>query len=278
MVIFKRPASVKEICLPRLRVSYLDWPGEGPPIVLMHPNRTNARVWDFVVEESTLRNRFIAPDARGHGLSDYPERGYVLQEYVLDFIEFLDALQIDQVVLVGAATGGNIALLIATQYASRIAGLVVADPGLSLDKKISSDVKEEIVKNFRFSDFETAKAAMPFSALWSGDMKDHYAAHGFKRLDSGEVEWRYYPEGAQYTEGLLEDDMWGDINVTCPALMMRGSASHVFPAHNMKRLQEMIPTSEAHNIDDCDHRISQDQPALMASLIDDFIKRRVGTT
>lgn len=277
MVTFNRPAAVEEIRLPRLRVSYLDWSGEGPPIVLMHPNRTNARVWDFVVEESTLPNRFLAPDARGHGLSDYPERGYVLQEYVLDFIEFLDALQIDQVVLVGAATGGNVALLIATQYASRIAGLVVADPGLSLDKKISSDVKDEIVKNFRFLDFETAKAAMPFSALWSDDMKDHYASHGFKHLESGEVEWRYYPAGAQYTEGLLEEDMWDDINVTCPTLMMRGSESQVFPAHNMKRLQEMIPTSEAHNIDDCDHRISQDQPALMASLIDDFVKRRVST-
>ena len=43
-------------------------------------------------------------------------------------------------------------------------------------------------------------------------------------------------------------------------------------------MQEMIPTSEAHNIDDCDHRISQDQPALMASLIDDFVKRRIETT
>ena len=29
-----------------------------PPIVLLHPNRTNARVWDFVVERSTLTNRW----------------------------------------------------------------------------------------------------------------------------------------------------------------------------------------------------------------------------
>lgn len=275
MVTFKRPAIVEEIRLPRLRVSYLDWPGDGPPVLLMHPNRTNARVWDFVVDASTLPNRFVAPDARGHGLSDYPERGYVLQEYVWDLIEFLDALQIDRIVLVGAATGGNIALLVASQYPQRIAGLVVADPGLSLDKKISGDVKEEIVKNFRFPDFETAKAAMPFSALWSDDMKDHYAEHSFKRLESGEVEWRYYPAGAQYTEGLLEEDMWDDINVSCPTLMMRGADSHVFPAHNMKRLQEMISGSEAHDIHECDHRISQDQPKHMAGLIDDFVKRRV---
>ncbi|MBT6275730.1 MAG: alpha/beta hydrolase, partial [Chromatiales bacterium] len=215
---------------------------------------------------------------RGHGLSDYPQQGYELQDYLIDLIEFLDALEIPQAVLVGAATGGNIALLAASQYRDRIAALVVADPGLSLDAKISSDVKEEIVKNFRFPDFASAKAAMPFSTLWSQNMKDHYASHGFKQLESGEVEWRYHPPGAQYTEGLLEQDMWDDISVTCPTLMMRGATSHVFPAHNMLRLGELIPRSEAHVIHDCDHRVSQDQPAFMAALIDDFVKRRVDGT
>ena len=275
MVTFKGPVDTEEIRLARLRVSYLDWPGDSPPIVLLHPNRTNARVWDFMVDASSLPNRFIAPDARGHGFSDYPERDYVLQEYVWDLVEFLDTLKIPQVVLVGAATGGNIALLVASQFPARVAALVVADPGLSLDKKISADVKDEIVKNHRFPDFDSAKAAMPFSRLWSQDMKDHYAEHSFKKLETGEVEWRYYPQGAQYTEGVLENDMWDDITVSCPTLMMRGVESHVFPAHNMKRLQEMIPGSEAHDVPGCDHRISQDQPVLMANLIDDFVKRRM---
>jgi len=275
MMTFKNPAEPEEIRLTRLRVSYLDWPGELPPVVLLHPNRTNARVWDFMVDASTLPNRFIAPDARGPGLSDYPARGYVLQEYVHDLIEFLDALQISKVVLVGAATGGNIALLVASQHPGRVAGLVVADPGLSLDKKISADVKDEIVKNHRFPSFEAAKAAMPFSRFWSQDMKDHYAAHSFRTLEGGAVEWRYYPQGAQYTEGVLEDDMWDDIAVTCPTLMMRGAESHVFPKHNMDRLQAMIPGSEAHDVPGCDHRISQDQPELMAKLVDSFVRRRI---
>ncbi len=275
MVDFKRPALVEEIRVPRLRISYLDWPGDAPPIVLLHPNRTNARVWDFVVDASTLPNRFIAPDARGHGFSDYPERDYVLQEYVWDLMEFLDELQVPQAVLVGAATGGNIALLTASQHPGRIAALIVADPGLSLDKKISADVKDEIVSKARFPDFETAKAEMPFSSLWSQDMKDHFAEHSFRRLDSGEVEWRYYPQGAQYTEGVLENDMWDDIKVTCPTLMMRGDRSEVFPAHNMERLQSLIPESEAQDVSGCDHRISQDQPERMAELVDDFLRRRL---
>ncbi len=275
MVDFTRPAIPEEIRLSRLRVSYLDWPGEAPPIVLLHPNRTNARVWDFVVEASTLPNRFIAPDARGHGHSDYPERGYVLQEYVWDLMELLDELQVPKAVLVGAATGGNIALLVASQYPKRVSALVVADPGLSLDKQISADVKDEIVSKHRFPDFATAKAAMPFSSLWSQDMKDHYAEHSFRHLDSGEVEWFYYPSGAQYTEGILEQDMWDEIKVACPTLILRGDSSHVFPADKMARLKDLIPGSEAHDVAGCDHRVSQDQPETMARLIDEFLKRRL---
>lgn len=275
MVHFKRPATVNETTLARLRVSYLDWPGAAPPLVLLHPNRTNARVWDFVVDASTLPNRFVAPDARGHGLSDYPESGYELQAYVDDLLAFFDALGIARAIVVGAATGGNIALLFASQHPSRVAALVVADPGLSLDKKISADVKDEIVKSFRFPSFEQGKAAMPFSSLWSQDMKDHYAEHGFRRLNSGEVEWRYHPQGAQYTEGLLEEDMWDQIKVSCPTLMMRGDRSHVFPSHNMARLKGLIAGSEAHDVAGCDHRISQDQPKVMAELIDEFVRRRL---
>ena len=39
---------------------YLDWPGSEPTIVLLHPNRTNARVWDFVVEASGRQNRSVS--------------------------------------------------------------------------------------------------------------------------------------------------------------------------------------------------------------------------
>ena len=84
--------------LTRLTLHHLDWPAATaeaaaePPIVLLHPNRTNARVWDYVVEHSTLPNRWLAPDQRGHGRSDYPESGYQLDDYVTDLVELLDAL------------------------------------------------------------------------------------------------------------------------------------------------------------------------------------------
>ncbi len=274
MVTFERPARTGCVALPGVDMHYLDWPARAPggvPIVLLHPNRTNARVFDFVVEASRLGNRFIAPDQRGHGRSSHPEAGYQLDDYVADDLAFLDALALPRVVLVGAATGGNLALLIASRHPARVAGLVVADPGLSLDPAINARVQAQIANEHSFPDLATARACMPFSDRWSEAMRDHYAAHSFAVSDTGAATWRYKPAAARETEAALEADMWDVIDVTCPALLLRGAHSEVFPADKMARLAEIVPQAAVVAVDGCDHRISQDNPAEMARLLDDFV-------
>ena len=257
--------------LSRLRLHTLDWPGEAPPIVLLHPNRTNGRVWDFVVEHSTLPNRWIAPDQRGHGLSDVPETGYQLDDYVADTVELLDVLGIEQAHLVAAATGGNIALLIASQHPARVRTLTVIDPGLSLDPKISASVRDQMLLEFRFPSLAEARAKMPFSAHWSDEMKDHYARYSFKPLEDGAVEWRYHTPGVVETEAQLEHDMWDRIHVGCPLLAIRGAESMVFDETRMAKLVEIVPGCRTLAID-ADHRVSQDNPEALAAALDAFIR------
>lgn len=271
---FARPARSARVRLPRLDVHYLDWAERAPagaaPVLLLHPNRTNARVWDFVVDHSLLPNRFLAPDARGHGLSDYPESGYGYAEYLGDLIGLLDSLGIARVHVVGAATGGNLGLLLASEAPERVASLVVVDPGVSLDPELSRRVREQMVREFRFASLAEARARMPFSARWSEAMKDHYSAHSFRALDGGAVEWRYFPPGVVETEHLLETPIWDRIAVRCPTLAIRGAGSAVFPRANMERLCALIPGARGAEID-ADHRVSQDNPVDLASMIDRFV-------
>ncbi|MBL8385207.1 MAG: alpha/beta hydrolase [Burkholderiales bacterium] len=267
---FIRPARAARLPLPGLDAHYLDWPGSDPPVLLLHPNRTNARVWDFVVDASALPNRFLAPDARGHGLSGYPERGYGYADYLDDLVHLLDRLAIPRVHLVGAATGGNLGLLLASAHPARVASLVVVDPGVSLDPELSRRVREQMVREFRFASLAEARARMPFSARWSEAMKDHYSAHSFRALDGGAVEWRYFPPGVVETEHLLETPIWDRIAVRCPTLAIRGAGSEVFPRANMERLCALIPGARGAEID-ADHRVSQDNPRALAALIDRFV-------
>lgn len=269
-IAFVRPALSRQIPLAQLSLHCLDWPGPGVPVLLLHPNRTNARVWDFVVEHATLPNRFIAPDARGHGLSDYPAHGYAYQDYLGDLRALLDALEVPRVHVVGAATGGNLALLLASESPQRVASVTVVDPGLSLDPAISAGVRAQMLREFRFASLADARACMPFSDRWSGAMKAHYSHHSFRDAGEGAVEWRYYPAGVVQTEHLLEAPIWDRIQVRCPTLVVRGAHSAVFPSANMVRLCGLIPGSRHAEID-ADHRVSQDNPRALAALIDGFI-------
>lgn len=270
---FIRPALSRTTAAGPLRIHYLDWPGPGIPIVLLHPNRTNARVWDFVVEFSALSNRYIAPDARGHGLSDYPARGYLYNDYLGDLRALLDALKVPQAHVVGAATGGNLALLLASTSPDLVASLTVIDPGLSLDPVLSARVREQMVREYRFESLAQARDRMPFSDLWSNEMKDHYSHHSFRPVNTGGVEWRYYPAGVVETEHSLETPIWDQIDVRCRTLIVRGANSAVFPRENMTRLAGLIPGARTLEIPGADHRVSQDNPHALAEALDAFIVR-----
>ncbi len=267
---FQRPAQSTFVQLDALRLHALDWPGSALPIVLLHPNRTNARVWDFVVEHSALPNRFIAPDQRGHGLSDYPASGYRYEHYLADTCALLDRLGAPRVHLVGAATGGNLALLLASRWPERVAKLVVVDPGLSLDPALSASVRAQMVREFRFPSLAAARAAMPFSGRWSEPMKDHFSRHSFAANSDGSVQWRYHPPGVVETEHMLETPIWDEIRVHQSTLIIRGTHSPVFPLHNMQRLAGIIPGAQTMAID-ADHRVSQDNPRALAAAIDLFL-------
>lgn len=267
----------RHVQLSRLRMHVLDWPAAKggtaePPVLLLHPNRTNARVWDFVVEHSTLPNRWLAPDQRGHGFSDYPESGYQLDDYVADTVELLDALGVAEAHFLAAATGGNIALLVASQHPQRVRTLTVVDPGLSLDPEISHRVRDQMKAEFRFASLADARTKMPFSAHWSEEMKDHYARHSFAPAGGdGAVQWRYFIPGVIETEAALEHDMWDRIQLRCPLLAIRGADSRVFDETRMARLAEVVPGCRTMAIE-ADHRVSQDNPQALAAAVDAFIR------
>ncbi|MBL42511.1 MAG: hypothetical protein CMM49_07625 [Rhodospirillaceae bacterium] len=268
----KLPKS-KRIIINNISIHYLDWAGENPPIILLHPNRTNSRVWDFVVNESCLDNRFIAWDARGHGLSDYPENNYLINDYLKDLEIFCNKLSLKKIILVGAATGGNIAILFASKFQDLVEAIVVADPGLSLDKTISENVQKEIINSFQFKNLEVARNSMPFSELWSDEMKDHYSKYSFKLMENNTYQWLYYPPGVKKTESELEREIWDEIDIKCPTLILRGEKSDVFPKEKSKKLSDLISISHERTISGSNHRVSQDQPRKMANEIDLFIKK-----
>jgi pimeloyl-ACP methyl ester carboxylesterase len=101
--------------------------GEGEPIVFIHPMVVNGDLWRKVVPELADDHRCIAPDwpLGGHDVPMAPAADLSppgIAEIIADFIEALD---LRGVTLVGNDTGGALAQLVITRRPERIGRVVL---------------------------------------------------------------------------------------------------------------------------------------------------------
>lgn len=110
--------------LPGLRMHVVE-AGTGTPVVLVHGFPQSSREWASVLPLIEPHARAIAPDLRGAGRSEAPDSPYRLDTMCGDLVELLDALGIEQAVVVGHDIGALGALGLAMDRPERVSHLVV---------------------------------------------------------------------------------------------------------------------------------------------------------
>ncbi len=115
----------------KLRIHYIERPGPGTPVVLIHGLPGTAEDWEDVTP-LLAGHRTIAIDRPGFG---YSTGGYVQFDRQLEAIdELLHKLHIVRPVLVGHSYGGTISLGFAERYPSEVRGLVLVDAAATAGK------------------------------------------------------------------------------------------------------------------------------------------------
>jgi 4,5:9,10-diseco-3-hydroxy-5,9,17-trioxoandrosta-1(10),2-diene-4-oate hydrolase len=108
--------------------------GAGPAVVFIHGSGPGANAYsNFALNYATIAaagHRVVLPDLIGFGYSSKPVGiDYTLDLFVTTCIELLDALDIQQCVLIGNSLGGAVALKIAIEQPDRVRKLVLMAPG-----------------------------------------------------------------------------------------------------------------------------------------------------
>jgi pimeloyl-ACP methyl ester carboxylesterase len=109
------------------RLHYLDWGGNGPPLVLLAGLGSSAHTFDDLAPQLTDSFRVIGITRRGTGESDRPATGYDVESRAKDDLDVLDSLKIGAAVFVGHSIAGDELTELASHYPQRVAGLVYLD-------------------------------------------------------------------------------------------------------------------------------------------------------
>lgn len=89
-----------------VELHYLDWGGEGRPLVLLAGLGGTAHLFRGLAPRLRERFRVAGLTRRGHGRSARPLDGYDLETLVGDIRGFLDALGLERAILVGHSFAG----------------------------------------------------------------------------------------------------------------------------------------------------------------------------
>jgi 3-oxoadipate enol-lactonase len=104
-----------------------DTGGGWRPLVLVHADWTDSRIWDPLIPLLRGRYRVIRYDLRGFGRSSPPMQPFTR---LGDLRALLDHFGIEEAVAVGHSGGGGTALGLAVCHPGRVRGLVLVAPGI----------------------------------------------------------------------------------------------------------------------------------------------------
>jgi pimeloyl-ACP methyl ester carboxylesterase len=103
--------------------------GAGPPIVFVHGYLVDGRLWDGVVEALADRYRCIAPDwpLGAHQIAMSPDADLTPPGIATIIADFLAALDLEDVTLVGNDSGGAMSQVLVARRPARVGRLVLTN-------------------------------------------------------------------------------------------------------------------------------------------------------
>ena len=253
-----------------LLMHYLDWGGEGPPIVLLHGLRDQAHEWDAIAPALVPYGQVVAPDQRGHGGTDRPRTGYDPADFAGDLEAFCTALDLDRPVVIGHSMGARTAYAFAATRPGRLRGLVLVDIGAQgAPETIPAMVEELRANDGPFSSADDAIRALIGPELAPSTALRAYVGHNLRQTGDGLLAWAYNLDAAIETVRRGRGRDWWDVvaRIGVPTLLVRGARSDVLGREEAARMIETIPDAVLVEIPGAGHLVPQVRPRELAAAI-----------
>ncbi len=273
--------AVKEVRLPRGTIRYRE-AGAGAPIVFVHGLLVNGALWRQVVPPLAAEFRPIAPDwpLGGHQPPMDPDADLTPRGLARLVADFLAALDLRDVTLVGNDTGGALSQLVIAHHPERIGRLVLTN----------CDAFEHFPPPLLLP-FKWGGAVPGFTAALAHTLRLPpvrrllYASLARRRPDPAVLDAYFAPlirdrgvrrDAAKVLRGVSNRATLEAARAfpafRKPVLLAWGEDDPFFPIRDAERLQQAFPDARLERVARSRCFVSEDQPERLAELIADFLR------
>ncbi len=279
-------AAVHEVTVPQGTIRYREL-GTGESIVLVHGLLNNGLLWREVAPALARDFRVLVPDwpLGSHDLPLHEATDLSPPGLARIVADFLDALKLENVTLVGNDTGGAICQIVVTKHAERVGRLVLTPcdaydnflplmfrplqllarvPGAIL--AIGTSLRPRRARRLPFAFGWLSKRPLP------DDVSDAFLLPALR-------DKRIRREVAAVLRGISKDhtrraaEKLGEFDR--PVLIAWAPDDKVFPFAHAERLARDFPDARLERIEDSYTYVSVDQPQRTAELIAAFAREPV---
>lgn len=121
---------------------YYETYGEGRPLVFVHANPFDHRLWTFQISRFSAYNKVIAVDIRGYGRSDKPVTEFSLADMMDDVLGVCQQEGVGRAIFCGCSVGSGIALLTTIEHPEMVDAAILvggnARGSTNVQKRVNS--------------------------------------------------------------------------------------------------------------------------------------------
>jgi pimeloyl-ACP methyl ester carboxylesterase len=240
--------------------------GEGPAFVYLHSTLDESFMWFPFFETFAKHFRVLVPTHPGFGKSEGFDQIDSIEDMAFHYLELMDALGLEKVILGGVSLGGWIAAEFAVRWPERVERLWLADaPGLWVDDQPLGDLfrvmnDRDQLRQLLFHDPEGYVAKM---VVQDNPPEDRMLTAYQSLTVLARLVWErpYDPKLA----GRLH-------RIACPVLLLWGANDRLVPPAYGEAYRQHLDRAEIKLLPNCGHLPMFEQEAAFVETIFRFCK------
>lgn len=266
-----------------LQVHYKSFGSGEPVFILLHGFASSVYSWDEVTGPLSEIGQVIAFDRPAFGLTERPLSWQGQNPYTPEFqvdlvVKLMDALGIDQAILIGNSAGGTVAMNTYLQYPERIEAMILVSPAV----------------------YSGGGAPAWIRPLLNTPQMDRLGPLVARSIQSS---GRSFAESAWHDPSKLTDEMWQKYtkplraenwdralwaltkvsansqlpekldSFNAPVLVITGDDDRIVPTTQSVRLAGELPNAQLVVVPECGHVAHEECPTDFMRAVRDFLER-----